>query len=171
MSQNSDVATAVPAAAAATSVVAAADKALAHVPDSVFSSQASDADSMSLMSYSFSTDEEDAPDVVPVPDVAPVVVPAPTYIRRSGPWVAGEIYGVVPTGPLILVPDNGEKWYAITKGRYVGCTPSVAIADSAVTCVSHALRTGYGSQQLAVAAFNDALAAPFLGLIQVIQVL
>ncbi|KAJ7100988.1 hypothetical protein C8R43DRAFT_964000 [Mycena crocata] len=105
------------------------------------------------------------------PPAFSVVIPAPTSIRMSGPWVAGQIYGVIPHGPLSLVPDNGEKWYAITKGRYIGCTPSTAIADNAVTCVSHALRSSYGSQALAVAAFNAALASPFLGLIQVIQVL
>jgi hypothetical protein len=79
----------------------------------------------------------------------------------------GVIYGVVPTGPLALVPDNSEKWYAITKGCYVGVTSSTAIADGAVTRVSHALRTGYSSQADAVQAFNAALALN-LGLIEVV---
>ncbi|KAJ7810046.1 hypothetical protein B0H13DRAFT_1927549 [Mycena leptocephala] len=86
----------------------------------------------------------------------------------TGPWIAGAIYGVIPTGPLALVPNqSGEKWYAITKGRYVGVTNSTAIADGAVTRVSHALRTLFSSQADAVQAFNAALAAN-LGLIEVV---
>jgi hypothetical protein len=86
----------------------------------------------------------------------------------TGPWVAGAIYGVVPAGPLAIVPDNGEKWYAITKGRYVGVTNNLAIADAAVTRVSHALRASYSSQVDAVAAFNQALSMPFLNLIEIV---
>ncbi|KAJ6551554.1 hypothetical protein B0H19DRAFT_1264213 [Mycena capillaripes] len=96
-----------------------------------------------------------------------VPAPAPTGIQYHGPWVASAIYDVIPTGPLATVPDNGEKWYAITKGRYIGVTNSTAIADNAVTHVSHALRTSYSSQVDAVRAFNDALALN-IGLIEVI---
>ncbi|KAJ7601287.1 hypothetical protein DFH06DRAFT_1353504 [Mycena polygramma] len=88
-------------------------------------------------------------------------------IQRTGPWIAGELYGVVPAGPLATIPDIGEKWYAITKGRFVGVTNSTAVADGAVSRVSHALRSIFDTQQEAVDAFNLALAAN-LGLIQVI---
>ncbi|KAJ6453450.1 hypothetical protein DFH09DRAFT_1351268 [Mycena vulgaris] len=99
---------------------------------------------------------------------AATVPPAPPAgISMQGPWVAGNLYGVVPGGPLTPVPDHSEKWYAITKGRFVGVTSSTAIADGAVSCVSHALRTGYSSQAAALAAFNSALALN-LGLVEVI---
>ncbi|KAJ7838434.1 hypothetical protein B0H13DRAFT_2367459 [Mycena leptocephala] len=91
---------------------------------------------------------------------------AATGLCMTAPWVAGAIYGVVPGGPLTLVAENGssDTWYAITKGRYVGVTNSTAIADGAVTRVSNALRTSYGSQAEAVQAFNQALSMPFLEL-------
>ncbi|KAJ7615092.1 hypothetical protein DFH06DRAFT_1343946 [Mycena polygramma] len=89
-------------------------------------------------------------------------------LQMSAPWVAGALYGVVPAGPLALVPDRGEKWYAITKGRYIGVTNSGAVADHAVTRISHALRVSYDSQSEAVAAFNDALAFPIGGLVAIV---
>ncbi|KAJ7169408.1 hypothetical protein C8R46DRAFT_1217109 [Mycena filopes] len=99
--------------------------------------------------------------------------PAPTSasqgIQHQGPWIAGALYGVVPTGPLTVIPDNGEHWYAITKGLYVGVTNSTAIADGAVTRVSDALRINYKSQADAVNAFNQALALN-IGLVKVIGV-
>ncbi|KAJ7448468.1 hypothetical protein B0H11DRAFT_2247756 [Mycena galericulata] len=109
----------------------------------------------------------------PAPLQAPANAPAaPTNggIRMTGPWVAGELYGVVPTGPLQAVPDNAEKWFAITKGRYIGVTNSAAIADGAVSRVSNALRAGYTSQGEALQAFNTALAmnALNLGLVAVV---
>lgn len=90
-----------------------------------------------------------------------------TGVQHTGPWIAGEVYAVIPDSPLAMVPDQSEKWYAITKGRYVGVTNSVAVADGGVTRVSHALRAFYGSQAEAVQAFNQALAAN-LDLIEVI---
>ncbi|KAJ7429988.1 hypothetical protein B0H11DRAFT_2249989 [Mycena galericulata] len=106
---------------------------------------------------------------VQVPAAAPAAPAAGGGLRMNGPWVAGQIYGVVPAAPLTPVPDNAEKWYAITKGRYVGVTNSAAIADGAVSRVSHSLRTGYSSQSEAIEAFNDALAMPHLGLVAVVN--
>ncbi|KAJ7811361.1 hypothetical protein B0H13DRAFT_2383927 [Mycena leptocephala] len=105
---------------------------------------------------------------IAVAAAAAATAPATAGVRMTGPWVAGAIYGVVPAGPLAIVPDNGEKWYAITKGRYVGVTNNLAIADAAVTRVSHALRASYSSQVDAVAAFNQALSMPFLNLIEIV---
>ncbi|KAJ7625133.1 hypothetical protein DFH06DRAFT_1129072 [Mycena polygramma] len=106
---------------------------------------------------------------VAAPWVAPATAqPARTGIQHTAPWVAGAIYGVVPSAHLAMVPDNGEKWYAITKGRYVGVTNSTAVADNAVTRVSHALRSVYTTQAEAVQAFNDALDMN-IGLIEVIR--
>ncbi|KAJ7506696.1 hypothetical protein B0H11DRAFT_1903481 [Mycena galericulata] len=87
-------------------------------------------------------------------------------LRMTGPWVAGQLYGVVPAGPLTPVPDNAEKWFAIMKGRYIGLTNSAAIADGAVSRVSNSLRTGYGSQSEALEAFNTVLA---MGLVAVLN--
>ncbi|KAJ7618263.1 hypothetical protein DFH06DRAFT_1144833 [Mycena polygramma] len=89
-------------------------------------------------------------------------------LQMSAPWVAGALYGVIPEGPLALVADRGEKWYAITKGKYIGVTNSGAVADHAVTRVSHALRICYDSQSEAVSAFNDALAFPVGGLVAIV---
>ncbi|KAJ7450269.1 hypothetical protein B0H11DRAFT_2246837 [Mycena galericulata] len=96
--------------------------------------------------------------------------PAPTArpgLQSTGPWIVGEVYNVVPAGPLALVPDKGEKWYAITKGRYVGVTNSAALADGAVSRVSHALRQLHDTQAEAAEAFNTALASP-MNLIEVV---
>ncbi|KAJ7182626.1 hypothetical protein C8R43DRAFT_940751 [Mycena crocata] len=122
-------------------------------------------------SYDSESDSSSGSGISAFTAILPVASVLPTGIHLTGPWVAGEIYGVVPLAPLTLVPDNGpEKWYAITKGKYVGCTPSTAVADGAVTCVSHALRSAYPSQAAAVGAFNAALAMnPWAELVKVIR--
>ncbi|KAJ7678288.1 hypothetical protein DFH06DRAFT_1121779 [Mycena polygramma] len=101
-------------------------------------------------------------------DAAPIVPVMQNGLQMSAPWVAGALYGVVPDAPLALVADRGEKWYAITKGKYIGVTNSGAVADHAVTRVSHALRVCYDSQSEAVAAFNDVLAFPIGGLVAIV---
>ncbi|KAJ7143246.1 hypothetical protein C8R46DRAFT_1233022 [Mycena filopes] len=83
--------------------------------------------------------------------------PAPVTTAAGPPWVAGTIYSVVPSAPLTAIPDRGEKWFAITRGRYVGLTPNSAISLGAVTGVSTALSGKHSSQQAALAHFNAAL--------------
>ncbi|KAJ7184778.1 hypothetical protein C8R46DRAFT_1208961 [Mycena filopes] len=102
------------------------------------------------------------------PQPSPAATSASLGIQYTGPWIAGALYGVVPTAPLTMIPDNGERWYAITKGLYVGATNSSAIADGAVTRVSDALRIGYNSQLDAVTAFNQALALN-IGLVKIVS--
>ncbi|KAJ7456839.1 hypothetical protein B0H11DRAFT_2243719 [Mycena galericulata] len=92
---------------------------------------------------------------------------ARTGLQSTGPWIVGELYNVVPGGPLALVPDRGEKWYAITKGRFVGVTNNSAFADGAVSRVSNALRGHYDTQAEAATVFNDALASG-LGIVAVV---
>ncbi|KAJ7836517.1 hypothetical protein B0H13DRAFT_2368687 [Mycena leptocephala] len=115
--------------------------------------------------------DSDDPAAAPSSAAATPAPPAAvTGLHMTAPWVAGAIYGVVPGGPLTIVAENSssDTWYAITKGRYVSVTNSTAIANGAVTRVSNALRTGYGSQAEAVQAFNAALSMPFLGLIAIV---
>ncbi|KAJ7175674.1 hypothetical protein C8R46DRAFT_1030709 [Mycena filopes] len=44
----------------------------------------------------------------PPPSAAPTS--ASQGIQYTGPWIAGALYGVVPAGPLTMIPDNGEHW-------------------------------------------------------------
>ncbi|KAJ7889249.1 hypothetical protein B0H13DRAFT_1888084 [Mycena leptocephala] len=66
--------------------------------------------------------------------------PASQFIRMAGPWTAGLLYGVIPNGPLTAVADNGGKWFAITRSKYIGLTQNSAISLNAVTGISTGLR-------------------------------
>ncbi|KAJ7149501.1 hypothetical protein C8R43DRAFT_1128494 [Mycena crocata] len=93
-------------------------------------------------------------------------VAAPVGFRTSGPWIAGALYVVVPSGPLLPIaePDYGEDdgptWYCITKGTFVGVTLSNALASMATVSIRASNMKGYKTQSLALAAFNDALQYP-----------
>ncbi|KAJ6454923.1 hypothetical protein C8R47DRAFT_1228445 [Mycena vitilis] len=105
----------------------------------------------------------------PASTSTPAVAPTPTspFVRTSGPWVAGRIYGVVPQGPLVAMADAGEgKWYAITRGRYVGLTKNSAISLHATSGVSSGLSDKYSAQWEALEHFNSALS---LGAVAVIN--
>ncbi|KAJ7130578.1 hypothetical protein C8R44DRAFT_872366 [Mycena epipterygia] len=78
--------------------------------------------------------------------------------RMTGPWVAGTLYGVVPAAPLAAVPDNNEKWFAITRGTYVGLTRNSAISLNATTRIKSGLAEKCPSQGAALEHFNEALA-------------
>jgi hypothetical protein len=64
----------------------------------------------------------------------------------------------VPGAQLTAIPDNGEKWFAITRGRYVGLTTNSAISLAAVTGVPGALSDRCSTQTDALQHFNGALA-------------
>ncbi|KAJ7669899.1 hypothetical protein DFH06DRAFT_1125308 [Mycena polygramma] len=106
-----------------------------------------------------------SPAVVPTPAPASTTAPAPAGFHTTGPWVAGALYVVVPSAPLMpivetdIVPDGeeGPKWYAITRGHYIGVTLSNPLAVNAVVGVSHSGMKGYKTQALALAAFNEML--------------
>ncbi|KAJ7022831.1 hypothetical protein C8F04DRAFT_1272129 [Mycena alexandri] len=93
----------------------------------------------------------------------PVNNPASTddrdWLAFTGPWVTGTLYGVVPLGPITAIPDSNEKWFAITRGRYVGLTINSAISLNAVTGVPSGLSERFNSQAEALQHFNAALAA------------
>ncbi|KAJ7684874.1 hypothetical protein DFH06DRAFT_1313252 [Mycena polygramma] len=89
---------------------------------------------------------------------SPVVPAAPsTRFRTTGPWIAGSLYTVIPAEHLSAVPDNNDKWFAITSGKYVGLTKNTALSLNAVVGVSNALSTSFSSQADALDHFNSAL--------------
>ncbi|KAJ7477058.1 hypothetical protein B0H11DRAFT_2235012 [Mycena galericulata] len=81
-----------------------------------------------------------------------------SLIRTAGPWIAGELYGVIPLHALAAVPDNGEKWFAITRGKYVGLTTNSAISINAVSGVPGSICHKKNNQAEALVYFNEALA-------------
>ncbi|KAJ7839308.1 hypothetical protein B0H13DRAFT_1911328 [Mycena leptocephala] len=87
---------------------------------------------------------------------APTNAPAQQFIRTGAPWTAGLLYSVIPAAPLNAVPDNGGKWFAITRGKYIGLTQNSAISLNAVTGVSTGLSEKFGSQADALSHFNGA---------------
>ncbi|KAJ7666860.1 hypothetical protein DFH06DRAFT_1322838 [Mycena polygramma] len=82
----------------------------------------------------------------------------PSLFRTTGPWIAGNLFVVVPAEPLAAVPDNNDKWFAITSGKYLGLTKNAALSLAAVVGVSNALSTLFSSQADALDHFNSALA-------------
>ncbi|KAJ7684870.1 hypothetical protein DFH06DRAFT_1118539 [Mycena polygramma] len=100
-----------------------------------------------------------APAPAPVPAPAPATALATAVLRSSAPWRAGFLYSVVPYAPLEAVVDNGDKWFAITRGTYVGLTQNSAISLNAVTGVSTGLSEKFTTQAMALAHFNAALAS------------
>jgi hypothetical protein len=81
------------------------------------------------------------------------------FLHSSPPWIAGHLYNVVPLAPLTAIPDHGEKWFAITRGKYVGLTNNSAISLNAVTGVASGLSDRCTTQGEALQHFNDALGA------------
>ncbi|KAJ7173539.1 hypothetical protein C8R46DRAFT_1215471 [Mycena filopes] len=87
-------------------------------------------------------------------------------IRTSGPWVAGTLYAAIPTAPLAAIADNGEKWFAITRGKYIGLTKNSAISINATTGVSGRLSPKFSTQLEALDHFNAALSVHAVAVIQ-----
>ncbi|KAJ7909715.1 hypothetical protein B0H13DRAFT_2330064 [Mycena leptocephala] len=110
-----------------------------------------------------------APAPAPPATVQPPVVAglAPTPVVgfcTQGPWVAGALYVVVPTAPLLMVAEDeleegteSPTWYCITRGHYIGVTTSNALAINAVVGVPTNTMKGHKTQAKAVAAFNELL--------------
>lgn len=77
--------------------------------------------------------------------------------------MAGALYLVVPTGPLVAVAEppiaEGEEplWYCVTRSKHVGLTINNALAMAAVVGVSRSSMKSYKTQALALAAFNEML--------------
>ncbi|KAJ7601820.1 hypothetical protein DFH06DRAFT_1352006 [Mycena polygramma] len=96
---------------------------------------------------------------------APPVASTNGTIASTGPWVAG-LYDVIPAEPLRAIPDNGDKWYAITRGKYVGLTRNSAVSLNAVTGISTGLAEKHNSQADALDYFNAALATDAVAVIR-----
>jgi hypothetical protein len=92
--------------------------------------------------------------------------PSGQFIRMGAPWVAGLLYGVIPGASLTSIPDNGGKWFAITRGKYIGLTQNSAISLNAVTGISTGLSEKFGSQADALNHFNGAHHTGSLAVIQ-----
>jgi hypothetical protein len=77
--------------------------------------------------------------------------------------VAGALYLVVPTGPLVAVAEppvaEGEEpfWYCVTRGKHIGLTINNTLTMAAVVGVSRSSMKSYKMQALALAAFNEML--------------
>ncbi|KAJ7834174.1 hypothetical protein B0H13DRAFT_2370003 [Mycena leptocephala] len=93
----------------------------------------------------------------PPPPPLPTAGAAPGFFQTTGPWVAGNLYTVVPTAPLSPVPDQGERWFSVTRGKYVGLTKNSAISLNAVTGVSTGMTARFSTQTEAISNFNGAL--------------
>ncbi|KAJ6518050.1 hypothetical protein C8R47DRAFT_1062604 [Mycena vitilis] len=93
----------------------------------------------------------------PTPAPAPGTAGPAAFLRSSEPWLAGYLFNVVPAAPLSPIPDNGNKWFAITRGKYVGLTKNSAISLNAVTGVSTGLSDKFTTQDDALEHFNAAL--------------
>ncbi|KAJ7913294.1 hypothetical protein B0H13DRAFT_1873977 [Mycena leptocephala] len=87
--------------------------------------------------------------------MAPSVLFVATAVHsHRGPWTAGLLYSVIPAAPLNTVPDNGGKWFAITRGKYIGLTQNSVISLNTVTRVSTGLSEKFGSQADTLNHFN-----------------
>ncbi|KAJ7742484.1 hypothetical protein DFH07DRAFT_777719 [Mycena maculata] len=113
-------------------------------------------------------DTSGAPDVdmtpAPSPPVYAQAASNRTGFQTSGPWIAGNLYVVVPTSHLLPVAEapiaEGEDsplWYSITKGRYIGLTLSHALALSSVVGASGSHMKSYKTQIQALDVFNESL--------------
>lgn len=96
---------------------------------------------------------------------APAQAPQGSVIRSTAPWIAGHLYSVVPPVALSAVPDNSGKWFAITRGQYIGLTQNSAISLNAVSGFSTALSEKFNNQGEALSHFNSARASGALAII------
>jgi hypothetical protein len=93
----------------------------------------------------------------PQPAAQPAAASNNTFLHNTAPWLSGYLYSVVPQSPLGPIPDNGEKWFAVTRGKYVGLTKNSAISLNGVTGISTALSERFNTQAEALSHFNAAL--------------
>ncbi|KAJ7601470.1 hypothetical protein DFH06DRAFT_1352759 [Mycena polygramma] len=95
------------------------------------------------------------PEVAAAP--APVVPGVPAFVQSTGPWVVGSLFNVIPAAHLTGIDEIADKWYAITKGTYVGITKHNNLSSNATIGVSGSQQNGFTLQSEAITAFNTAL--------------
>ncbi|KAJ6503158.1 hypothetical protein C8R47DRAFT_1067270 [Mycena vitilis] len=95
--------------------------------------------------------------------------PSP-QIRSCGPWVAGPLFSVVPSSPLLATTDTDDTWYAVTKGRYIGVTNVHALEQVAIMRISAAAHKAYSTQAAALRAFNLALEGNWVVIVPTVEV-
>ncbi|KAJ7808838.1 hypothetical protein B0H13DRAFT_1928249 [Mycena leptocephala] len=78
---------------------------------------------------------------------------------ENGPFLANQVFSATPAQPLAAIEEEvaAPEWYCITRGRFVGVGNQYALADAAITGVSHSARKAFTTQGLALDAFNAAL--------------
>ncbi|KAJ7655761.1 hypothetical protein DFH06DRAFT_1329193 [Mycena polygramma] len=81
----------------------------------------------------------------------------PPFVQSTGPWVVGSVYNVIPAAHLTGIDEVADKWYAITKGTYVGVTKHNNLSSNATIGVSGSQQNGFPLQSDAITAFNTAL--------------
>ncbi|KAJ7717165.1 hypothetical protein DFH07DRAFT_973678 [Mycena maculata] len=92
------------------------------------------------------------------PTAPPVNPNAPADTPATGMWFSSTVYRVVPTAHLTPLPyDNGELWYGILVGKFVGVTQNQGLALGAVAGISRNSMKSYKSQTQALDVFNHAL--------------
>ncbi|KAJ7709326.1 hypothetical protein B0H16DRAFT_1745866 [Mycena metata] len=77
----------------------------------------------------------------------------------DGPFLANEVFSVPPSQPLDPIEEEvpAPKWYAITRGRFVGVVDQYALAETAISGVGGSAHKSHSTQSLALDAFNRAL--------------
>ncbi|KAJ7653360.1 hypothetical protein DFH06DRAFT_1330741 [Mycena polygramma] len=88
---------------------------------------------------------------------APAVPAVPAFVQSTGPWVVGSLFNVIPAAHLTGIDEIADKWYAITKGTYVGITKHNNLSSNATVGVSGSQQNGFTLQSEAITAFNTAL--------------
>ncbi|KAJ7024558.1 hypothetical protein C8F04DRAFT_1270097 [Mycena alexandri] len=92
--------------------------------------------------------------------------PPPGFLQSEAPWKAGILYSVVPRAPLAAISDASDKWYAITRGKYVGITKNSALSVNAVIGVGSALSDRCSTLDEALDLFNSALAGNAIAILR-----
>ncbi|KAJ7780804.1 hypothetical protein DFH07DRAFT_765293 [Mycena maculata] len=113
------------------------------------------------------TDDALDVDTAPAASVAEDQPPSPpprAGFQTRGPWIAGNLYIVVPTSHLLPIAkdpvaegEDSPLWYAITKGRYIGVTLSNPLALASVVGASGSHMRAYKTQSQALDVFNESL--------------
>ncbi|KAJ7886948.1 hypothetical protein B0H13DRAFT_2342688 [Mycena leptocephala] len=68
---------------------------------------------------------------------AQVTAAATSFLTSPTPGPVAIATAPPPGQPLDAVPDNNDKWFAITSGKYIGLTKNAAISLNAAEALDH----------------------------------